>query len=1013
MANGKDSSGGAKKELYMMREFRLDVAWYKERNPEAVLAIQSGRFQTYQEHFDEMAQDRLCSPSPYFCARYYAQQSKYLQRQPAWGIIEDYFRYGAAKGLSPHWLFDEKYFLDRVPEVRQVVDAGNLVSGYQYYIRKVGNDAFLHSPSPFFNKNFYLQQLGRKPVRDLFFDFITYGNAVGVACTPLFDLEWYASRYADIKEAIGPSSEFESYFQHYMERGMRDGRIPFPDFDIDYYVRNNKDVKDISDTGKQGAANALVHFIYHGIGEGRNPNRFFDTKYYLEHNPQVVDEIKRFAYLGAFEHFLAIGIKRNLKACAPLISMSISEDAAKSLYEKRCQIQTAAVKAGYHIVIPEFQEPRLSIIIPVIDHFDFTVGLLKQLELFIKSSQEALAEVIIVDNGSSDLTVEIEKYVSGVKLIRFDQPLGYPAACNAGVHAAKGKILVFLNNDIEILPGSFERVLEVFDTAQGVGAVGGKIIKLNCEVQEAGGIVWSDGSAWGYGRGDNPLSLRFQFQRDVDYCSGCFLAVESALFRSLEGFDEQFTPGYYEETDLCARIWEAGRRVVYDPGIGVFHYEYASYSKGRPSTISTALMARNRVKFVKKNHRFLSKQHRPSATNAEIASDRSKSKMPKVLLIEDFMPRKELGSGLCRSEDIVREFVEHGWWVKIWVYKKLPEIEPIDLPFCEIIYSEDDALKGFAPFLLKSPKNIDLIWLCRTHNLPGYADAISKWRIENPNGKVILDTEALASVRRWLTNELANGGSPDLSCLEESIPVSQLEKELKGHAAIIDNFVAVNRLDQRLINRIACAPIHLLGHKIAIRPMAAKFEQRDGLLFCGAVHSEESPNYDSLVWFANKVFPFIRKRLPDIKVKIIGYWNPKIKVPALLRSEGFDFIGPVKDLSLYFEQARLFIAPTRVAAGIPHKVHEAMGLGLPAVVTPILATQLAEFDSEGDTTCFVARDFSPGSFADAVVSAYTNPELWEKIRATALQSLSIHSSPGRFRADFEGILKTIMGGVYE
>lgn len=993
----------SKKPLYMIREFRLVPDWYADRYPDAVLTLQSGQFRSYQDHFEALGQAKFYSPSPYFCSTYYARQSKFKDRVPKWGLIEDYLRYGAAKMLSPHWLFSEQYFLESHPEAKAVRDAGNLVSGYQHYIRRVGSDQALGRPSPLFNKAYYLEQLGRAPQRDAFYDFISQGNAQGIPCSPLFDADWYGSRYPELKAVAGQFAPFESLLQHFAEHGLHEGKLPIPDFDPEYYAKENPDIE----RGDWAKRPAFHHFLYKGIAEGRRPNRFFDTDYYLEHNPEVARELKTGGFLGAFEHFLAVGIKRNYKACAPLISMAVNEDAAKALYEKRCRIQGSLFKSGPVNPWPEPEAPVLSAIVPVFNHFDYTASLLQQLRLFAAANPSLGLEVIVVDNGSTDETPQLVGYMPGIKLLRFPAPMGYPAACNAGAAAARGKVLLFLNNDIEIMPGSLERIVGAFESEQDLGALGGKIIKMNCQLQEAGGIIWNDGSTWGYGRGDNPLSPRYQFRRDVDYCSGCFLAVEADLFHKLGQFDEQFSPGYYEETDLCARIWSAGRRVVYDPAISITHYEYASFSSGRPETIAVGLMARNKEKFVRKNRAFLATRPRFSPDKADSAASRSGPHMPRVLFIEDLVPRREIGSGFCRSEDMVREFLAAGWWVTIWAMNKLPGIEPVDHPLCEVVYATEQK-GGLDAYLRKSPTAFALIWLCRTHNLRGYADAIARWRGEHPQGKVICDSEAVASVRPWLSKELGRGTMPDLKHIEAQIPLPQLEREMKGHI-VADAFVAVSELDMKLISLVTSGPVKILGHKMPLRMTPNPFEERKDLLFCGAVHEEGSPNYDSLIWFVNRVAPILKRDLPGVKLKVVGYWRPSVPIPPMLYDDSVELIGPVNDLTPYFAKARLFVAPTRVAAGIPHKVHESMGLGLPVVVTPILDCQLQGFGSEQAPAYFAAQNFSPEAFAKAIVAAYSDAERWNRVRASAAESLDKHCSAEGFSMSFNQIMSSVLG----
>lgn len=109
-----------------------------------------------------------------------------------------------------------------------------------------------------------------------------------------------------------------------------------------------------------------------------------------------------------------------------------------------------------------------------------------------------------------------------------------------------------------------------------MGAVGGRIVLPDGTLQEAGSIIWSDGSCLGYGRGRNPEDGEFLFQRDVDYCSGAFLLTPRELFEEMGRFDTAFSPAYYEETDYCVRIWKSGRRIIYNPDVVIDHYEFAS-----------------------------------------------------------------------------------------------------------------------------------------------------------------------------------------------------------------------------------------------------------------------------------------------------------------------------------------------------------------------------------------------------------------------------------------------------
>lgn len=109
-----------------------------------------------------------------------------------------------------------------------------------------------------------------------------------------------------------------------------------------------------------------------------------------------------------------------------------------------------------------------------------------------------------------------------------------------------------------------------------IAAVGSKIIYMNNKLQEAGSMIWNDGSAYGYGRGDNPRKPEYSFCRQVDFCSGASLLVKNKLFKEVGGFKINYAPAYYEEVDLCLDFITKGYKVLYEPKSIIYHREYGS-----------------------------------------------------------------------------------------------------------------------------------------------------------------------------------------------------------------------------------------------------------------------------------------------------------------------------------------------------------------------------------------------------------------------------------------------------
>src|SRR5271157_6231537 len=220
-------------------------------------------------------------------------------------------------------------------------------------------------------------------------------------------------------------------------------------------------------------------------------------------------------------------------------------------------------------------------------------------------------ELIVVDNGSTDLTSSMLDRIKGVKILRNASNTGFGPACMQAAATAIGEFLCFLNNDALVIEGSISTALKSFENSI-VGAVGGKILLANGRLQEAGSIIWSDGSALGYGRGDDPELPHYNFRRPVDYCSAAFLFTPRSLFFELGGFKEEFAPAYYEDTDYCLRVWQHGLQVVYEPRAVIRHFESASSGGNEAAQLQ---MAANQSKFVEVWEQTLPRYLAPATSN--------------------------------------------------------------------------------------------------------------------------------------------------------------------------------------------------------------------------------------------------------------------------------------------------------------------------------------------------------------------------------------------------------------
>ena len=163
-------------------------------------------------------------------------------------------------------------------------------------------------------------------------------------------------------------------------------------------------------------------------------------------------------------------------------------------------------------------------------------------------------------------------------------------------------------------------MLETFEQFGEVGAVCAQLRFADGTLQEAGGIVWSDGSAWNWGRGEHPQDPRFSYPREVDYGSAAALMVRRALWEQLGGFDEHFVPAYYEDTDLCFAIRRLGCKVIYQPRAVVTHFEGVSHGTDTGAGMK-AHQVTNQKRFAEKWQSVLI-QHRANGAEPMMERDR-------------------------------------------------------------------------------------------------------------------------------------------------------------------------------------------------------------------------------------------------------------------------------------------------------------------------------------------------------------------------------------------------------
>ena len=291
-------------------------------------------------------------------------------------------------------------------------------------------------------------------------------------------------------------------------------------------------------------------------------------------------------------------------------------------FEKLAAVINAGPEANedfFPLAFPACEAPDISVIVPAHNKYAYTFHCLCAL---LAAPNETAYEVIVVDDGSTDMTATLLPDHTGVTTVRHNEAGGFINACHAGAAAAKGAHLLFLNNDTEPTPGWIDELRAVFDNFQDVGAAGAKLIFPEGRLQDAGGIVWRSGDPFNYGRQKNPFDPRYNYAREVDYLSGAALMTPARVWAEIGGFNRDLAPAYFEDTWYAFELRERGLRAIYAPQAEVIHTQGASY--GKAESENTGLRRYqdvNRPKFKRQwAHKY--RKHGPSDRYGDSEKDR-------------------------------------------------------------------------------------------------------------------------------------------------------------------------------------------------------------------------------------------------------------------------------------------------------------------------------------------------------------------------------------------------------
>ncbi len=625
--------------------------------------------------------------------------------------------------------------------------------------------------------------------------------------------------------------------------------------------------------------------------------------------------------------------------------------------------------------VPCAEVPEASIVVPVHGQWPHTLACLRAIAAH---PPQAPFELIVVDDASPDDTLARLSQVGGLRVVARPVNGGFIAACNDGAAAATGRMLVFLNNDTVPQPGWLDALLSTFRHHPDTGMAGAQLLYPDGRLQEAGGVVFSDGSAWNYGRFGTPDDPRYAYVRDADYVSGAAIAIPRSLFQQIGGFDARYAPAYYEDTDLAFAVRAAGLRVRYQPAARVVHDEGATAGTDVAQGPKAA-QTRNQGVFARHRAAELAAQPAPGTLPAPATLHRDRRQ---VLIVDATTPRPDRDSASLRLVNLMRILRDEGAHVVFL---------PADLAHAGRYTAELQQLGievWYAPYAARLPAwlkehgpRFDVAMVSRHYVM---RELLPLLRTHAAGARLVFDSVDLHYVRETRTAQLA--GDAALARSAARTRVLELDMVVRSDVTTVVSPVEA----AALAGEAPGARVELLSNVHEVAGTGLPFAQRSDLVFVGGFR--HPPNADAVRWFCNEVFGSVRARLPGVKLHCIGV-DPPPDIQALAGQEGVLVHGHVPDLEPYMDGCRIAVAPLRVGAGVKGKINLSMAHGQPVVATSLAIEGMHLRDGVDVLLADSAEDF-----AAAILRLYGDEELWMKLSANGHANIARHFSAEAARA---------------
>ncbi len=609
--------------------------------------------------------------------------------------------------------------------------------------------------------------------------------------------------------------------------------------------------------------------------------------------------------------------------------------------------------------------PSVSVIIPVRYPSESILACLDSID---EHRPQVAIEVIVVDASSDDDTHAGLAKRADVRYLRNDGAMDFGASCNRGAAKARGEFVFFLEEDMRVLDGWLDAAMTVMSRAPDEALVGSKLILPSRRIKGTRVAVHREGGAENDVRGDDPRTPMYNYVRNLDHCSGAPILVRGELFDRLGGFEQGGLTARDAGKDLCRRVRASGARVLYqpfsqviqaekNPADGLIHGKVFAEPDADPPGLFCAWRSRfdGRAPYARRiGH-----------------ADTDPCARARLLIVDACTPMPDRDSG---SIDLVN-------------YLRLLKSLDYHVTFipADLLYAGGytQALQALGVECLYAPfeRSVERVLRIRGHEFDSVmlmrlaqgTRYLRDVRVHCPRAKIIFNTVDLHFLREERRALTRSGTATN----EAARRIKHAELDVVRGA---DCTIVISPVERDLLAaEVPAARLAVIPLLREIPGRGPGYECREGILFIGGFR--HPPNVDAMIWFCERIWPEVHRRLPDLVLDIVGsYPTPEI---LRLQGHGVRVLGYVKDIEPLFSRALITIAPLRYGAGLKGKVVTSLGYGVPSVVTPTAAEGLGLDEGQGILTAS-----EPDAFVTAIARLCQNAGDWERLSSAGLQAVS-------------------------